>query len=290
MASEESELTPELLTRVHNTIYPWPRADKLDWKRVINREFDNASLFKLLIPVWKNLSQKPLSLPMPPADAPDYLEQCCGLIFIIDQTRTFFQDTDVRYTRAFFDPACEKLALELLNSDHSPYRKETWISRGWSFEDFIARVITLWAPLIHSENLMANHWDTNKEILLYLRQEIEAYTGEKDPHAATQDEDERDLNLFSAMVSSGPAAFDMAGYNFWMLRVLTSHRPITHEFKRYPYVNDMVGRDFAPSEEEWMSKNKSLSGRLDEAVRETIRKDVDTGTWSPLKLDYEYSD
>ena len=290
MVSEMTDLIPELLTRVHNIIFPWPRADKLDWKSVVNREFDSAAVFKQLIPVWKKLSQKPLNLLTPPPDAPDYLEQCCGLIFIIDQTRVFFQDTDVRYTRAFFDPACEKLALKLLNSDHSPYRKETWLSRGWSFEDFIARAIALWAPLIHSENIMANHWDTNKEILLYMRQEIEAYTGEKDPHAATQDEDEQDISLFSEMVSSGPTAFDMAGFNFWMLRILTSHRPITHEFGRYPYVNDMVGRDFASGEEEWMNENKGLPGRLDEAVKKAIRKDVDSGIWSPLKLDYEYSD
>jgi hypothetical protein len=128
----------------------------------------------------------------------------------------------------------------------------------------------------------------NKGFLLYLRSEVERYSGKRDPYARSQEEDEKDLLLFSHInASDAPSKegrgrdLDITDYVFWILRMMTAHFPIVDRFGRYPYNNDLVGRDWAAGELEWLESTGSP--HLPENLKKSIREDVEDGTWTPFK-------
>ena len=310
-------LKPSLLLKVHNLVFPFPKASQLDWQVA----FDNnwapkldrlKTLYELLFPVWLAMSKMPLDELkkmsmlefLPEHTASDYLEQCSGLVWILDQQRIYFTGTDVRYTRSFFDPLAEKLASELFDeqgaesgvpSASSPFHKEVWLAKGWTFEDYVVRVIWIWTPLIHSERFMHERWTTNKAFIDSLCSEVESYSNRLDPHRRTEAEDEKDLLLFSDMLKGADGKgrptketlgrdLEMSDCLFWILRILLAHWPIIHRFGRYPYSNDQMGRDFAQGELEWI-ESTGFSGfqRIPENDRKLIRQDVENGTWTSFK-------
>ena len=304
-------LSPELLLKVHSIRFPWPKDSKLYWQGVVdnlwknNPETDRA-LYKVLFPVWKAMSEMPLDELLRidlhhlllDREGPNYPEQCTALVYLLDQTRMFFRSTDIRYTNCFFDPLAERTAASMFDdqsggngvpSSKSPFSKESWLARGWSFDHYAARMDWIWAALEHSELYMSKYRALTQGFTLLFRAEVETYSGEKDPYAETQVEDEKDIELLNELSKSeGPSKeklgrdLRISDYIFPMLRMNTAHHPIIDRFGRYPYNNDQMGRDHTDAELEWMAKGRE-NQRVPEPLRGMIRKDVDQGTWTPLK-------
>ncbi|KAL9115392.1 MAG: hypothetical protein Q9227_000713 [Pyrenula ochraceoflavens] len=306
-------LNPRLLMKVHDIRFPWPKASKLDWQQVVDSLWNDdaerdRALYQIRFPIWTEMSKMPLNM-LQQIDLPqllldrqsqDFPAQCVALVYILDQTRNCFRGTAIRYTNSFFDLLAEKAAATLFDDQNggngtpsrdSPFAKEAWLSRGWSFDDYTARMDWIWAALIHSELYMSKYRALNHGFISYFRAEIEEYSGKKDPCAQTQPEDERDLTLLQAITNGDPPSWqslggrdlDIADYAFWLLRMNTAHLAIVDQFGRYPYNNDQLGRDFETQEElDWMQENYP-KGRVPEPLRGLIRKEIEEGIWSPLK-------
>lgn len=159
-----------------------------------DQKFYDLSFHPILIPLSKlplaSLLQIDLAetlLPSPKAE--DFPEQCLGLVVILDQTRVFTGGSyNQRYTRCFFDPICEKLArpLTALPDDVRPDRANAWLARGYTFEQYLSRVLMIWAPLVHSDNFMVNDRQQVKDFIHRTRAEVEAHYHVLDPYAPSK--------------------------------------------------------------------------------------------------------
>lgn len=300
-------ITPELLVKVHNLVVPWEKANKIDWETLGQKTLDDDPdreriIYQTLFSnVWRPISKMPLEVLLqidmtdllPEPDAPDYPEQCFGLIHIFDQTRPHFVDTDKRYTNSFFDPLCLKLVKDLHavqdQGFQPPQALEAWSSRGYTFDDWIARSIWLIAPFTHSESYTTENRSDIKTMLHELRSKAESASGVKDLYASQESSDEKNVFLFDRFIRESPPSKEQLGrdvemydFAFWMIRLDIAHLAVTDRFGRYPYRNDAVGRDYVDGELEWQEKQEALV-RLDEDLRARIRRDVDAGVWSPLR-------
>ena len=292
--------TPELLRKVYKMHIPMQKGELPDWEQLgsgpskgTERNMYQTTFPNVLLPLSKmpleELRVVDLREFLPPTDAPEYPEQCLAMIHILDQARVLLHGTDLRYVNDFFDVLAFKLAKDCLEVRPPPHSKEAWLSRGWTFENWVAVLLGFLAPLIHSESFMVHQRPLTKELIHEYRSEVERYTGVEDPFAAREGEDERDLFLFSKLILLGSPTREQLGrevrvedYAFYWIRMLNAHYGITDRFGRYPYRNDVLGRDFAAGELEWM-KETGVFERLPEDVRDQIRRDVDSGIWSPLK-------
>ena len=164
---------------------------------------------------------------LPDPHAIDFPEQCAGLITALDQGRVLTADTyNHRYTRCFFNSLAEKLARSLtaLPEDVRPDGKQAWLSRGYTHEEWLNRVLWLWAPLVHSDNFMVNDWQRLKDFCHSRRANVESYYQVKDPYAHLEAADDVDIHLFPRMAMEGPpkkspsdpgADLTVADYAFW---------------------------------------------------------------------------
>lgn len=192
---------------------------------------------------------------LPPPEAPDFPEQCFGCITILDQTRILTNGSyNARYTRCFFDPICEKLTRKLvaLPNDLKPDGKNAWLSRGYTFEQWLTRVLMIWAPLVHSDNFMVNDREKVKVWLHSMRSEVQSHYHVKDPFAALEAADDVDIILFGQMVKDGPPSCSLADpaedlkiweYAFWWIRILNAHFALTDMCGHYPYASEYKGND-----------------------------------------------
>ncbi|KAH8916148.1 hypothetical protein BT69DRAFT_1288029 [Atractiella rhizophila] len=289
-------LNPALLVQIHNERFPFPKGAALSWTSVCQNFWDalhptqDATLYALRKPIWLALASYPLDILLQ-IDFRDfldpkretYLEEVVALIYILDQTRGQFKGVNVRYTNSFFDILAEKTAAKLFDdvsptgkegvpAPDSPFNKEAWLKRGWTFEEYVVRMDWIWAPLIHSEKYMSEYRSLNKSLLVRYRKE-----------------EEKDLYLWKIINSSDPPSKEnqgrelgMADYAWPMLRMMTAHFSIIDTFGRYPYDSDLRGRDLTDEEKVWMEK--AGYGRMPDEMRQRIRKDVDAGVWSPLEV------
>lgn len=180
-------------------------------------------------------------------EAPDYPEQSLGLIYVFDQTRGYFTGTDLQYVNSFFDNLAVKLVGDLLAIKSSgfnpPQSPAAWLSRGYTFDDWIARWTWLVVPLVHSETYMTQHRYI-KTIIHQARLEVQATTQVKDPYATRESIDEKDFSLFTRMIQDSYPSKHLLGkevemhdYAFWLIRLFTAHFALTDTFGRYPYRN-----------------------------------------------------
>ena len=187
--------------------------------------FHSAILPLSKIPLDKLLAFDLKKLLLDPS-ASEYPEHCLGMVQILDQSRTLMTGYGFRYTRSFFDPLCEKFVRQLIALPNGirPDNKRVWLSRGYSFDDWIVRVLWFWAPLVHSDTFMTADRQHLKDWLHYIRSEVESYYSAGDPFAHLEASDDVDVTLFDKIVTAGPplksyadpdAEATISDYAFW---------------------------------------------------------------------------
>lgn len=256
------------------------------------------------IPLTSLLALNLADLLLPAPSAADYPEQCLGLITILDQTRILTSGTyNARYTRCFFDPLCESLARQLvaLPESERPDGKQAWLSRGYTFSQWLARVLMIWAPLVHSDTFMVQHRQRVKDFLRSMRSEVETHYSVTDPYAPLEAADDVDLKLFPRMIAEGPPERSFTNpnpnrhpnpeeplpiwdYAFWWIRILNAHFALTDYCGHYPYAREWHGQELTERDREYLEKteNALYDVRL-KPVFEQVKRDVREGVWRPLE-------
>lgn len=305
-------LTPELCLAVYKLKFPGPKksAEGLIGRRHFRPEYFHAFYelvyHQVLIPLsthkletllafdWKKL--------LPEPTASDYPEKACGLVTILDQQRGLTAGYGRRWTCAFFDPICEKLARSLvaLPEDLRPDGKQAWISRGYSVEDWLVRTLWFWAPLVHSDRFMVNDRQQLKDYLHEIRAEAEASSGHSDPLASWEAKDDIDITAFPTIESDGPplrsyfegeADPSVADYAFWWIRILNAHFAWTDKCGHYAYWIRYRGGDWNEQDREAMkATNYYRYSPDDEPLLKQIKKDENSGVWQPLEPNPAYEE
>lgn len=237
------------------------------------------------------------ALLLPDPQALDFPEQCLGLITILDQTRTLTGGTyNTRYTRCFFDPICEHLAKQLFFSlpEHQrPDGSQAWLSRGYTFSQWLTRVPMLWGPLVHSDTFMVQSRHDVKNFLHSVRSEIETHYSVRDPFAPLESADDVDLTLFPRMVAEDPPEKSFADpaqqlqiweYGFWWIRILNAHFALTDYCGHYPYASEWHGRELTERDREFLEMTgDALYDVSLKPLFEMVKNDVREGVWRPMK-------
>lgn len=301
-------LTPEICLSVYNLRFPFPKQSLTSGAVVGQAQFGNSRNIQAFYDLIYHAAVTPLSrIPLdellsfdlttllPPPTAEEYPEHCLGMIQILDQSRTLMHGYGLRYTRSFFDPLCEKLVRQLIAmpDDIRPDGKQAWLSRGYSFDDWLIRVLWFWAPLVHSDRFMVNDRSQLKEWLHYMRAEIESHYSIHDPFASVEAQDDIDVTLFNSIIKQGPplkshsdpeAEALIADYGFWWIRILNAHFAITDMCGHYPYKVRWQGLEWTDKDREYMEKtNWFFHDPVHEPVLAQVRKDYLDGTWQPLE-------
>ena len=148
-------LTPKLLLAVYNLKYPYGKSQlpsgaevgRAHFRPTYGQQLYDLAYHGTLVPMSKlpleSVLKVDLTKFLPDPNATDYPEQSLGLITLLDQTRILTAGYNFRYTRAFFDSICEKLARQLvaLPSNVRPDGKQAWLSRGYSVNDWLVRTL-----------------------------------------------------------------------------------------------------------------------------------------------------
>ena len=305
-------LTPEILLAVYRVKYPYEKRQlpsgavvgKAHFRPLYGQKLYDLIYHDVLLPMsnmpLESLLKVDMTEYLPNPDASDYPEQNLGLITLLDQTRILTTGYGFRYTRAFFDPVCEKLARQLasLPADVRPDGKNAWLSRGYSFDDWLIRTLWFWAPLIHSDEFMVRDRQTLKDWLHTMRDEVEAHAGVSDPFAPLEAEDDVDINAFQRIEADGPPEKSylspkdkatIADYSFWWIRILNSHFAITDMCGHYPYWIRWKGFEWTGEDKEFMEQTNNY--RYDpktEPVLQEVRKDVLNEYWNRMEPNPKY--
>ena len=305
-------ITPDLLLAVHRIKYPYGKGQlpsgavvgKSHFTLSYGQAFYDLVYHRVLIPMsempLEELLLVDMTMFLPALDAEDYPEQSLGLITLLDQTRGLTAGYSFRYTRAFFDPVCEKLARQLISlpPDVRPDGKTAWLSRGYSFDDWLARTLWFWAPLVHSDEFMVKNRQTLKDWLHYMRSEVEAYANFSDPFAPLEDEDDVDVNAFKHIETAGPPQTSYANpkdeatisdYSFWWIRILNSHLAITDMCGHYPYWIRWKGFEWTDEDKEFMKRTNNYRYNAEtEPILQKVRKDSLEGVWQRMQPNLKY--
>ena len=131
-----------------------------------------------------------------------------------------------------------------------------------------------------------------------MRAEVEGYSGETDPFAKVEDDDDVDITAFPRIEGAGPPTKGyfhpdsddtVADYAFWLIRILNSHFAITDKCGHYPYWIRWKGAEWKEDDKEFMKKTNNY--RYDpttEQVLQRVREDVLAGVWRPLMPNTAY--
>lgn len=308
-------LTPELCLAVYNFKYPFAKGDLPSGSSIGQIQFRPSKeyiqgfydliyhsallpLSKLPLDSWLEFDLTEL---LPTPTSPEYPEHCLGLVLLLDQGRMFTKSYGFRYTRAFFDPACEKLMRKLIavSSDLRPDGKNAWLSRGYSFDDWVVRTLWFWAPLVHADAFMVDDRQHLKDWLHSMRAEVEQHAGVSDPFAPMEADDDVDITAFPRIEGAGPPTKSysrpdeeatVSDYAFWWIRILNSHFAITDMCGHYPYWIRWKGLQWTEEDKEFMRKTDNY--RYDpatEPILQQVREDYLAGVWQPMRpnMDYE---
>ncbi|KAK4497530.1 hypothetical protein PRZ48_011981 [Zasmidium cellare] len=305
-------LTPELFLAVFNHRHPWSKGALPDGATVgpyhfkpsneYMQTFYDLTFHQALLPLSKiplaELLDYDFTQLLPPPTASDYPQQALGLITILDQQRGLCSGYGFRYTRSFFDPICEKLARQLtaLPADVRPDGKHAWLSRGWTFDEWIVNVVWFWAPLVHADAFMTQDRQHLKDHLHFMRAEVEAHTGQTDPFASLEASDDVDIHAFERIESEGPpkrgyftpGPATCCDYAFWWIRILNSHFAITDMCGHYPYWIRWKGLLFSEADKEFLRQTRFRYDPDDEPVLQQVREDYLEGVWRDLPVNDEY--
>lgn len=307
-------LTPELCLATYRLRFPFVKGAALNGAAVgqmvfkPSPEYIQAFYDMIFRSAIIHLSRLPLNsllsvdltqlLPLP--TAPDYPEQCLGLITILDQQRIVQTGYGQRYLRAFFDPVCEKLARQLTAqpAQFRPDGKAAWLSRGYSIDDWLIRTLWFWAPLVHSDVFMTADRQSLKDWLHAMRAETETHCGYADPFAPLEAVDDVDVTAFQRIEEAGPPVKSyansskeatVADYTFWWIRILNSHFAITDMCGHYPYWIRWAGLEWTLRDKAFMEQtNNYRYDPEDEPVLQLVRKDYLEGVWRALGVNPEY--
>lgn len=170
-----------------------------------------------------------------------------------------------------------------------------WLSRGYTFDDWLARVLWFWGPLVHSDSFMVENRAVLKTFLHDMRAQVESHCGYTDPFKELEAQDDVDWTLFGRLFMDQPplttynpdslqtADASMSDYAFWWIRILNSHFAITDKCGHYPFWIRAVGGSWNENDEDYMSlPGSQLFAAGDESTLAEIRKDVAAGVWQPL--------
>ena len=303
-------ITPQLCLDVYNLKFPYPKGQLPDAGELGQTLFKPSPIFmQALYDLTYHSAILPLSqLPLdtllavdftellPDPDATNYPEQCLGMVILLDQAPRLSTGYGFRYARAFFDPLCVKLGLLFISLpiDRRPDGKQAWLSRGYSFEDWLVRMPWFWAPLSHSDSFMTEGRQQMRELLHNMRSEVEAHYDVRDPLAAFEHGDEIDINAFQKLEGPGPPTdsyirpgsdASMADLAFWTVRLFKSQFATYDMCGHAPYWVRWGGLEWTDNDREWIEKNGSFRHDPEtEAVLEEVRKDYVVGVWKPMPL------
>ena len=309
-------LTPQLLLNVYRLKFPWAKGELPSGAKVgayhftpnsdYRQSFYDLIFHQALIPISRlplsELLKLDLTQSLPTPNTTDYPEQALGLVLILDQgTRGLASGYGARYTPSFFDHICLKLAEQLvaLPTHLRPDRKEAWLARGYSFDDYVVRTLWVWGPLVHSDDFMVRGRQAVKDWCHTVRAEIEAHSGMKDPFAPLEAQDDLDVNLFANMFVEGPPSKSfsdqtkeatMTDYGFWYIRIINSHFVLTDTCGHYPFWVRPRGLEWTEKDREVLEKEPRYMA-IEYAGEETmklIRQDYLDGVWRPLMPTPQY--
>ena len=178
-------------------------------------------------------------------------------------------------------------------SEVRPDGKEAWLSRGYSFDDWLVRTLWFWAPLVHSDEFMIDDRQRLKDWLHFMRAEVEAHSGKCDPFASIEAADDVDITAFPKIEGEGPtqksysdldSEATVSDYAFWWIRILNSHFAITDLCGHYPYWIRWKGLEWTEADKEFMKQtNNYRYDPANEPVLQEVRQDSMDGVWKPLE-------
>lgn len=304
--------TPELLLAVFRHKHPWPKQNAPDGATIGQYQFRPSKewqqafydlvFHQALVPLSKipldELLDYDFTQVLPPTTASDYPQQALGLITILDQQRQLCTGYGFRYTRSFFDPICEKLVRQLIAqpADFRPDGKHAWISRGYTLDEWLVNVLWFWAPLVHADAFMTQDRQRLKDFLHFMRAEVEAHSGKRDPFAEKEASDDVDIHAFEQIEGAGPPTKSYfedehatcSDYAFWWIRILNSHFAITDMCGHYPYWIRWKGQLFSDADRDFLRQTKFRYDPADEPTLEQVREDYLNGVWRELPVNASF--
>jgi hypothetical protein len=296
LATLRRNINPNLFRLLVQSRLPFSRTEPLEFGVTIRTIFNGSHPgirphYDTVWPVLKCISELGLDeVPdlmsfLPPIGDSEFPEQALGLQLLLDQApRAFCQGVDVRYTYMYFGELAIKFAqqLQTLPEHLNPASWSRW-KNIVTIDYFV--LVRLWfgAPFAH-------HEATGKENIAFTnatRKLVEETLGVQDPFR-NKPEERWDLYGFPKMLKrmmiggepKSPCSLDEGC--FFLACLMDVHNPPLERFGRYPYQNDARGRVSTPEEDEWMEKS-ALFEHLPSEIRETIRRDVKNGLWTPLQ-------
>lgn len=224
---------------------------------------------------------------LPTPSAPEFPVQALGLHLLLDQVpRQILRGIDSRWTFEYFGALTLRLAKELaaLPVAVQPQRVQRWLDLGYNYEGAWLRVFLMYTAFIHSEGREPQRFG-QRLIEEECRKGAEAHYGLTDPTRPLDEADDKDLTLFSKLVSEveDRAEGRSKEEGVWLLcRIVRVHEPIISAFGRYPYRNGAIGREEAEGEGEFLKKT-AMFGVCDSVTANKVIEDVKAGKWTPLQ-------
>ena len=290
-------LTPELLCKVYELGIPAPSASakelfdgffgenpgRDDTLRAL--VFDSAliPLSKLPALLQPEIVDWLQILPEPSSN--DFPLQALGLHYLLDQsTRICCKGINSRWPSSFFDPLALQLGkqLDALPQDKSPYKSAKWMQCGLTWQASALRASVLTTAHIHSELLSSQQ--RGQQLVEDLRNEVELFSGRECPYRSSDEADLQDAHGLPRLVFNPPSVSehdDVDKYLFFSFRVDRVHLPVITKFSRYPWRNTSAGRVSTDEELRFIDEINHFGCQKPE-VAEKIRKDVESGNWSPV--------
>ncbi|KAL0576990.1 hypothetical protein V5O48_005000 [Marasmius crinis-equi] len=285
-------LTPDLYSKVLKLNFPWDGHVDIRFAAKfffigepnISQQCFDAFHFRATKPISFICPEIPdVRKYLPDPNDPQYPEHVLALIIVLDQMpRRMYRGVDMRYTNMFFDATCLKLTKELVAADALPESTDDWQRLGFSFDDAVLRKNELYVSLVHSEDLSDHDFMVGRTEAM--RKEVERHYGVRDPARDTMDKDAHDPLLFARLIKDGPPLNGSApDFFFYFFRVVDAHRPVIKKFGRFPYRNEVMGRETTAREKEFLKATENFgSAGLSEAEVERLRKQVKDGIWDEL--------
>ncbi|ETS73197.1 hypothetical protein PFICI_15142 [Pestalotiopsis fici W106-1] len=287
----KSTLNSELFEFMRDKWIPFSRTQSLDFDKVIPtilsyKKLDLEQVQHKALPALKGLSLFGLNhLPdmlefLPDPDNADFPSEALGLQLLLDQApRALLKGIDSRWSHAYFDEISLQYAqrLQTLPAHQKPSSWGRWQGKV-SLDYFVLVRIWFGAPFVHHEKASAQAVAFTEQT----RRLIEDTFKIQDP-CRTQPEKRWDLYGFPRLWKQGgpESPCGVAAGTFWLTHLMDVHKPILDLYGRYPYQNSLLGRLDTAEEEAWLQKAACFE--VDTDARERIRRDVDTGQWTPLK-------
>ncbi|KAK2614172.1 hypothetical protein N8I77_001021 [Diaporthe amygdali] len=292
-------ITPSLLTLLVEARIPFSPAGPLNFGEVARKTFGAGPFLPTIgpkaWPVLVALSKAGLDALspeflmanfLPPPTSAEFPRQCLGMQLLLDQApRSLCRGVDGRWRSCYFDVVSQRFARAwlALPDDQRPDSQTRWCTElGASFDYWTCVRFWMGAPFVHSES--AENQAIALEFTDTTRRAVEAKMGVTDPWRTKRDDVLSDIYGFPRVARTGPPLGEdvtLETWSWWWMMLIDIHKPVIDRFGRYPYNNEVRGRESTKEELEWREKMDHFAEEPPEVLQQLV-EDYKAGIWQPL--------